>query len=382
MSDGYYVHEYDSTKYYLCKGGTESKLECDDKLVFNPVTTLCEEQPKSNLSLIDYDGFCKHHFKDGVYRHPHDRTVAVVCLKGTAFLIDCRLVNNSQLDFGHDDDNHNDDDDDDEDDDDDDDDDRDHDDDDNICSGHFDEDDIDDIFPWLGTAKTFDCSALEDGKYPLGGINCSAFFFECVGGFPFATRCPLDYVFNPATSSCAEVSSVTGCASRAAVQWDDDFCRGKSNDFYASPNDCSTYFMCIEERTVQLHCKQGTIYDAETKSCRSFADAVQPCGKRKRGSGGKCRATIKRRAWPDAKCNMFKECTDRTSMQYYCEDGFFFDNRTHTCELAKPHGECNFDRYRLHLLVIIDIYGSSVCLSSDDVIGLCQRVGNTPKRTG
>ncbi|KHJ44484.1 chitin binding Peritrophin-A domain protein [Trichuris suis] len=327
-SRGYYAHPQDCTKYYFCKNGRLSLLECEEGMGYHPKKMQC-------LSLNEVPGernTCGERYANALMANPDDPSEAILCIHQSAHFVKCW----------------------------------------NDAKPSFDPDSltcVPNMKKYSGDTKAslvklsvrrsiegplFDCTKKTNGSYAPSESNCTSYFYECMNGKPFLVRCPEDMMFSNKKLECVELIPQSDCW-RQVINAP---CYNRASGFYPHPMDCSKYILCIDGRELTLNCPGRLVYDPQSKTCLPSERVDLPCG------AGSITPPFFCDEEDEYEEDIFKDETDPTyfyrctggrPVRYACQEGYKFNEATLRCEiddklsLMNPDEKCKARKNGLYV---------------------------------
>ncbi|XP_060518419.1 mucin-2-like [Cylas formicarius] len=112
------------------------------------------------------------------------------------------------------------------------------------------------------------CQNKPDGTFVEDPNDCTI-FYECNGGKGIAQHCPSGTYWN---------ESILSCDNAANVQSSSPTCTSNKVEFYPDPQDCSSFYECVNGQISKHRCPDGQSWDPEFVAC-NFSHEVN-CGSR------------------------------------------------------------------------------------------------------
>lgn len=122
------------------------------------------------------------------------------------------------------------------------------------------------VIGFIALASAYEiCQPGETGTFYRDYSTCQG-YLACNKGKSYPGKCPEDYLFNEAKSSCDFPFNV-----RCGL-----WCPATINTAFRLPNSCSKYISCIRGKASYMECPIGYLFDNKTKKCQSMHVADCP----------------------------------------------------------------------------------------------------------
>lgn len=103
------------------------------------------------------------------------------------------------------------------------------------------------------------CKPDESGTFHRDYSSCKG-YIACSKGTAYPGKCPGDYLFNEARSTCDFAHNV-----RCTL-----VCPAAGNTAFRLPNSCSKYISCVRGKATHVECPAGYLFDSKTKKCQTM----------------------------------------------------------------------------------------------------------------
>ncbi|XP_065089045.1 uncharacterized protein LOC135710405 isoform X1 [Ochlerotatus camptorhynchus] len=191
------------------------------------------------------------------------------------------------------------------------------------------------------------CPANDDPANPTfirHPTNCRQYFI-CVAGTPIQQECPPNTAFNPTTNVCDLESNVQcpatlrtkatflSLVSKTSSKANNRCIGNKGIINVPDPDDCSRYYMCMNDNSFSVECSKGMVFDSKTNKCgnadssiciKDVTYTINPCAGNK-GMKYKPHAT---------ECEMYHMCMGDKVYDLTCPAGKLYDSAKGKCESA------------------------------------------------
>lgn len=152
-------------------------------------------------------------------------------------------------------------------------------------------------------------------------------YYVCVWKNAIKESCPLDYEFNPNTLQC-DLKENAGCS----VIKNYYRCIGREGTLIKKYNDCYMYYHCDEIRTARLFdCPPDLEFNEEAQMC--LERSVAKCARIPNYPG--CENTGHKLLPVPNDCTSYYECINSMAYRYPCYDGNYFDAEKEKCDFEE-----------------------------------------------
>uniref|UniRef100_A0A5S6QFN6 Chitin-binding type-2 domain-containing protein n=1 Tax=Trichuris muris TaxID=70415 RepID=A0A5S6QFN6_TRIMR len=331
---GYYAHAQDCTKYYFCKNGRMSLLECEEGRAYHPRKMQClplREVPgcviqKSASAVANKSGLCGEGSPNALMANPDYPSEAILCINQNAYFLKCGNDAKPYFDPQK-----------------------------LTCVSKNKKHSNDTKLTPLSIERKlqeplFDCSKKMNGSYAPNENDCSSYFYECVNERPFLVRCPEDMMFSIKESQCVELTPQSDCWKQVL----NTPCHNRASGFYPHSKDCSKYIICIDGHELILNCPGELVYDPQSRTCLPTVQVDLPCGDSDITPPFFCDEEDDSVFEDNTDPTHFYRCTGGRPIRFTCQEGHKFNAEELRCEiddklaLMSPVDKCNLEKNGLY----------------------------------
>lgn len=180
--------------------------------------------------------------------------------------------------------------------------------------------------------QTIECEAYE--VLPVAN-ECQKFTF-CKQGKRERYQCPISQFFDIEMSVCRPKENSPDAKCR---------CSTVSNNIFANPEDCETYYTCVNDKAILIQCPKGEYFDAGRNTCLPDLDAI--CLEEPTMSPpvtpqiyDLCNANVATGTLffsSPTDCKTFFICDEGQLIIRECPKGFYFDDELLYCYADENH---------------------------------------------
>ena len=206
--------------YLSCKSGVGVTISCPQRSIFDPFLAYCID-----ISNVTTDKFCLHR-KDGDYMSPWSCYRYLQCTNGLTRDYPCLIngfVFNPQRDLC-------------------------------VRFGRY------PCFQSLSIAKLdakeSPCANKSDGKYYISDVFA---YLRCTSHQESYVNCSQNQIFDPIKNACTKANKYNI----------NNICNGRIDAQYRNPWNCNSFISCVSNKSYQMPCQPGLVYNPYTNQCAS-----------------------------------------------------------------------------------------------------------------
>ncbi|XP_076348070.1 uncharacterized protein LOC143245598 [Tachypleus tridentatus] len=277
-SDGYFPHERDCTKYYICKNNIPYPRTCVEGLFYNDYFGTCEKEVDCGNRSRQEEFHCPS--SDGYFPHERDCTKYYICKNNIPYPRTCveGLFYNDY--FG-------------------------------TCEKEVD-------CGNRSRQEEFHCPS-SDGYFPHER-DCTKYYI-CKNNIPYPRTCVEGLFYNDYFGTCEKE---VDCGNRSRQE---EFHCPSSDGYFPHERDCTKYYICKNNIPYPRTCVEGLFYNDYFGTCEKEVE----CGNRSRQEEFHCPSSDG--YFPHERdCTKYYICKNNIPYPRTCVEGLFYNDYFGTCE--------------------------------------------------